>query len=187
MNLISQTTNEEVFLGPPVYFVDSLIRDDNSNAELNRLIAFAKSLKPIEDIRANCNLKIKKEEEEFDIRTTEKEEGNCIVTYIKKYSRKKITDHNNNITYTVWKLIDTKTNYRNIPVRETVRYVYTEIEDKKDKEEGKLSLDGVKLGGDMKINSNFFPATSILVGPYLPIMNERFVDMVTNFCVAKMN
>ena len=47
MELISQTTNEELFLGPPVFYLDSYVEDDYSKEELYRLIAFAKSLKPI--------------------------------------------------------------------------------------------------------------------------------------------
>ena len=47
MELISQTTNEELFLGPPVFYLDSYAEDDYSKEELYRLIAFAKSLKPI--------------------------------------------------------------------------------------------------------------------------------------------
>ena len=47
MELISQATNEELFLGPPVFYLDSYVEDDYSKEELYRLIAFAKSLKPI--------------------------------------------------------------------------------------------------------------------------------------------
>ena len=45
---------------------------------------------------------------ETEIRSESRTEGNIIVTYIKKYERKKRTDYNNNITYTDWKLINTK-------------------------------------------------------------------------------
>ena len=38
MELISQTTNEELFLGPPVYYLDSYVEDDNSKNELNNNI-----------------------------------------------------------------------------------------------------------------------------------------------------
>jgi predicted GTPase len=44
MKLISEETKEELFLSPPVYFLDSLIKDDNSKRELNNLISFAKNL-----------------------------------------------------------------------------------------------------------------------------------------------
>ena len=91
MQLISTTTNEELFLGPPVYYLDSYIEDDNSKEELNRLFAFAKTLNPIEDIRENCNVKYKKVEEEIEVRQNEIIEGDNIVTYTKKYSRKKYT------------------------------------------------------------------------------------------------
>jgi len=44
MKLISEETKEELFLSLPVYFLDSLIKDDNSKRELNNLISFAKNL-----------------------------------------------------------------------------------------------------------------------------------------------
>ena len=107
MELISHTTNEELFLGPPVYFLDSYIDDDNSKAELIRLFSFTKNLNPIEDIRV-CNLKYKKKEEEFEERKREQEEGDYIVTYTTKYSRIKYTDYNKNTIYSDWKELDTK-------------------------------------------------------------------------------
>ena len=167
MELISETTNEELFLGPPVYFLDSYIRDDNSNAELMRLLAFAKSLKPIKDIRANCDLKIKKEEEEFDVRTNENEEGSYIVTYIKKYRRKKFTDYDNNITYSDWELIDTNTQYRDIPVRETVKYIYEEREDKKDEKEEQNILKKEKEEEEQKRNKKLEICDKVVKGGYL--------------------
>lgn len=53
MKLISDTTGEELFLAPPVFFLDSYVEDDHSKASLARLMSFTKSLKPIEDIREN--------------------------------------------------------------------------------------------------------------------------------------
>ena len=139
MELISQTTNEELFLGPPVYYLDSYIQDENSKAELNRLIAFAKTLNPIEDIRENCNLKYKKEEEEFDIRNEDIVQGDYIITYKRKFSRKKYTDYNDNITYGDWELLNTETSSRSVPIR--TEYIYREREtdkgEKKDNEEEK--------------------------------------------------
>ena len=117
MQLISTTTNEELFLGPPVYYLDSYIEDDNSKEELNRLFAFAKTLNPIEDIRENCNVKYKKVEEEIEVRQNEIIEGDNIVTYTKKYSRKKYTDYNDNISYGNEELLSTETSYRSVPVR----------------------------------------------------------------------
>ena len=117
MKLISQTTGEELFLAPPVFFLDSYVEDDNSIAELNRLICFTKSLPPIEDIREKCNLKFKKEEEEFDTRQEDKYEENKIITYIKQFRRKKYTDYNNNITYSDWELFSVDKKERDIQVQ----------------------------------------------------------------------
>ena len=133
MELISQTTNEELFLGPPVYYLDSYIEDDNSKEELNRLIAFAKTLKPIENIRENCDLKYKKVEEEIKYEENEKVEGDYIVTYIKKFSIKKYTDYNDNVSYGKEELLNTDKRYRSAPVREKTIYITQDLlEDKKD-------------------------------------------------------
>ena len=137
MELISQTTNEELFKGPPVFFLDSYVEDDNSKEELNRIIAFAKTLKPIEDIRANCNVKNKIEEYVYETRKEERVEGNLIVTYIKEYKRKKYTDYNNNITYSDWELISIDKKYRSVPVETKTIVVREPDKSKEEKEEEK--------------------------------------------------
>ena len=126
MKLIHKTTNEELFLGPPVFFLDSYVEDDNSNEELQRLIAFAKCLKPIEDIRQNTNLNYKTVIEEFDERREEKVEGNVIITYIKDFKRNKYTDYQGNVTYDDWVQIRQDRIIRDLPV------VYKEKEDSKE-------------------------------------------------------
>ena len=83
MKLISETTNEELFLGPPVYFLDSYVEDDNSKDEINQLLAFTKILEPIENIREKANIKYKSEVEKFEERIESKTEGDYIVTYKK--------------------------------------------------------------------------------------------------------
>ena len=109
----------------PVYFLDSYLEDDNfSNEELLQIMAFSKILNPIESINENSNLQYKEEVLETDIRTESKTEGNYIVTFTKKYERKKYTDYNNNITYSDWQLVNTDTTRRNIPVQ--THYVYEE-------------------------------------------------------------
>ena len=126
MKLISKTTNEELFLSPPVYFLDSYVEDDNSQEELGRLIAFAKHLQPIEDIRHNANLKYKTVIEEFDERREEKVEGNKIITYIKDFKRNKYTDYQGNVTYDDWVQFRQDRIINDLPV------VYKEKEDKKE-------------------------------------------------------
>ena len=117
MKLISETTNEELVKGPPVYFLDSYVEDDNSKEELNQLLVIAKNLDTIKDIRENCNIKFKKEDPQDEIRKEQKREGDYIVTYIKKYRRTQFTDYNNNISNSDWKLIDTDSEYEKIPVQ----------------------------------------------------------------------
>ena len=138
MKLISQTTNEEYFSGPPTFFLDSYPQDDddNSKEELNRLIYFTKSLQPIEDIRENCNLKYKTVEDEYDTRKEDKIEDNKIVTYIKKYKRKKYIDYNNNTTFSDWELLSTDRKKKNISENEI-----DNINNKK--EEKKLNLNSM--------------------------------------------
>lgn len=129
MKLISETTGEELFLAPPIYFLDSYVEDNNSKAELSRLMSFTKSLKPIEDIRDNCNLKYKTVEEEFDHRRDEKIEGNSIVININNYRRKKYIDYNGNVTYSDWESFSQDKIVKDLPVKEVI--VYKEKEKKK--------------------------------------------------------
>ena len=93
-------------------------------------MSFAKALNPIEDIRENCNLKYKKVEEEIYVRQNEIVEGDYIVTYTKKYRRKKYTDYNDNISYSNEELLSTETSYRSVPVRVRTCLYNTRIEDK---------------------------------------------------------
>ena len=119
MKLIHETTNEEELKEPPVYFLDSYVEDDNSKENLKQLISLAKNIEyPIEDIRKKCDIKYKKEEEQIEERTEQKIEGNEIVTYIKKFKRKRFIDYNNNETFSNWELINTRTERKNIPVKE---------------------------------------------------------------------
>lgn len=118
MKLIHETTNEEELRGPPVYFMDSYVEDDNSKENLRQLISLTKSInQPIENIRQNCSLKFKKKETETETRTESVCTGDQIITYIKKYKRTKFIDYNNNETYSNWECIDTRTSYRDIPVK----------------------------------------------------------------------
>ena len=116
MKLISKTTNEDEFLGLPIYYLDSYLGDDNSKNELNKIISFVKHLKPIEDISQDFNSKYLKIEDDFITREENKIEGNYIVTYKKKFQRKKYTDYNNNVTFGDWELIRDDTSYRSVPI-----------------------------------------------------------------------
>ena len=110
--------------------------DDNSKKELYQLIALSKILNPIEDINGDSNLQFKEEMPETEIRSESRTEGNIIVTYIKKYERKKRTDYNNNITYTDWKLITIETKFKAIPVKTEVMYINDRGTEKKASHDG---------------------------------------------------
>ena len=133
MKLVSETTGEELFLAPPTFFLDCYVEDNNSKAELARLMGFAKSLKPIEDIRENCNLNFKNIEEEVEIRRNEKIEGNSIVIEINNFRRKKFTDYNGNVTFSDWENFGQDKIVKDLPVKEVV--IYKEKEKKEEKKE----------------------------------------------------
>lgn len=117
MRLISMTTNEPLFLSPPIFFLDTqgYDGDDNSQKELDRLIYFTKTLQPIENIRENCNIKYKSEKEEFDTRQEEKVENGKIVTYTKQFRRKKYTDYNGKVSYSDWEQFSVDKKERDLP------------------------------------------------------------------------
>ncbi len=149
MKLISKTTNEEEFLGPPTFFLDSYVGDDNSKTELNKIITFAKLLKPIQDIRQDCNLQYLKIEEDTSTRIEDIIEGDNIVTYKKKFKRKKYTDYNNNVTFGDWELESTDKSSRSVPVKHTTEVVYREREREREEEkkDDKIKPEEDSLGG----------------------------------------
>ena len=156
MNLIEKHTGEKSLKKPPVYFLDSYIEDDYSKKQLNNLIAFAKFLKPIENIRTNCDIRFKKKDTESKTIPEEKVEGNSIVTYYKTYKRIKYTDYNDNITYGDWELFDTQTSYRPLPV------VYRERDDSDDDNKSDKS-DKNDNGDDNTLIKDFIGVVAKLV------------------------
>jgi len=175
MELISQTTNEELFLGPPVYYLDSYVEDDNSKNELNRLISFAKNLKPIEDIR-QCKLQYKKEEEEFNTRTYDKVEGDYIVTYTESLKRIKRTDYNNKVTHTEWEILRTDRSSRSVPVRYETQYIdrYRD-EDEDKKEEAKNEEEDEKRKKNEEINKKRETCRKVASGGALGMIGSSIV------------
>ena len=175
MELISQTTNEELFLGPPVYYLDSYVEDDNSKNELNRLISFAKNLKPIEDIR-QCKLQYKKEEEEFNTRTYDKVEGDYIVTYTESLKRIKRTDYNNKVTHTEWEILRTDRSSRSVPVRYETQYIdrYRD-EDEDKKEEAKNEEEDEKRKKNEEINKKRETCQKVASGGALGMIGSSIV------------
>lgn len=111
MEIISETTREPIFNGPPVFFLDSECycdfnqKDEHTKSEILRLIHVAKSRQPIKRIRDDVSISHKKEEEEYETREETKQEGNKIVKIIKKYKRKKYTNYDDDsVFYGDWEL-----------------------------------------------------------------------------------
>ena len=111
MNLISLTTGEELFLGPPTFFLDAkfankkgkkLKKDENTLHELAILINVAKDKESIKKIRDDVNINYKTSEIETEERTESKQEGDKIVTTITKYKRTKYIGYDGKITYSNW-------------------------------------------------------------------------------------
>jgi len=171
MKFIEKNTGEKTVKKPPVYFLDSYIEDDYSKKQLNTLIALAKHLEPIEDIRTNCDLRYKKTEPVTETRVEEKVEGEFIVTYYKKYERIKYTDYNDNETFGDWKLVDTQTCTRSLPVREIERkeIIYKEKEsDKSDSEDSKSNdKEKEEEEGDSLLKDFISTVALTLVGGFL--------------------
>ena len=174
MELISQTTNEELFLGPPVYYLDSYVEDDNSKKELNRLISFAKNLKPIEDIR-QCKLQYKNEKEEFNTRKYDRVEGDYIVTYTESLKRIKRTDYNNKITYTEWEILRTDTSSRSVPVRYETQYIDRYRDEKK--EEAKNKEDDEKRKKNEELNKKRETCDKVVKGGALGMIGSSLLTI----------
>ena len=106
MKLISQTTNEKIFLSPPIFFLDSygIEGDDYSKKEMTNLIYFTKTLKPI-DIYQKKDLFIKEEIIETDRRPIIEENDDEIITKTYFYSRKKQIFYDGNVNYTDWEYL----------------------------------------------------------------------------------
>ena len=102
MKLISEVTKEELNLAPAIFFLDSQVKDEDSEEQIARLRAFAKSLKPIINIRTLANIKYKLVKEEFDRRTSDKIVGNKVITYIDIYRRLRLVDYYDQVSYTNW-------------------------------------------------------------------------------------
>lgn len=93
MQIISMETKEKLYLDVPIFFLDSIRRDKNTNEELQRLICFAKSLPYIETIR-ECNNKYKEVRDEFEEVTNEVKEDGKIVVVTKTYRIRRFYDYN---------------------------------------------------------------------------------------------
>ena len=101
MKIISEETKEEAIFDPPVFFVDSYIRDSDSKDELNKLIDFTKNLNSI-DIFQKKNLFIKEERYEYDNKESVYEEEDYVITKIDVYKRKIQIFYDGTVNHTDW-------------------------------------------------------------------------------------
>ena len=107
----------------PTFFVDSPEEenemDSNTKEEINRLIAWAANLQPLDVSQCKkVDPKIKVEIEEYDERVLNSYEDTANlqkVTIIGKFKRKKLIDYENNETFTDWEPNGEYKKYEKIP------------------------------------------------------------------------
>ena len=154
MKLISDTTHEKIFLGVPIFFVDSLENDKNSKEELKRLINFTKTfVKPIETI-CKSDWRYKETRNIFEYETTEEYEDDRKVIVKKTYKITEYIDYNGNVANVDRILYSTDKQYKDKALKEldlkdcfqTIKYCANNI---------KLSLDTLKFVNQMNKESNY--------------------------------
>ena len=107
----------------PTFFVDSPEEenemDSNTKEEINRLIAWAANLQPLDVSQCKkVDPNIKEEKEEYDERVLNSYEDTANlqkVTIIGKFKRKKLIDYNKKETFTDWEKYDEYKKYETIP------------------------------------------------------------------------
>ena len=102
MKIISEETKENIFLEPPVYFLDSVAQDNFSVSQIKSLISFTKSLSSL-DVFQKKELFIKEEIFEYDTRKRIFDEEDKIITETKYYVREKQIFYDGTINYTNWR------------------------------------------------------------------------------------
>ena len=115
MDIISKETNEKLFLGPPIYFVDNIMNDNNTKEEVKLLFKFLKTLNPIEEINSKVDYNYREikpifrpedPKEEYD----EKEKRFIIVERV--FVQMQYIDYNGNITYSDERIYSEKKQYK---------------------------------------------------------------------------
>lgn len=112
MELITETTGEQVKKKIPTFFLDAeymcgdelIEKDENTLKELNLLLSYAKARKPIKIINEEASIKYQKKEEEFEEREQSKVEGDKKITTITKYKRIKYINYDNSTNYSDWEV-----------------------------------------------------------------------------------
>lgn len=102
MKIMSEETKENLFLEPPVYFLDSVNQDNFSVSQIKSLISFTKSLSSL-DVFQKKELFIKEEISEYDSRKRVFDEEDKIITETYYYIREKQIFYDGTINYTDWR------------------------------------------------------------------------------------
>ena len=156
MKIISDNTHSKLFLGVPIFFLDSLEEDTNSKEELKRLIKFTKTLSPIELVRRTykCNSQYKEIKEIIEGDTREEKEGNRIVVIETKYKRLQYTDYNGNVTYGEKQFYSEIRNYKEKELPKLDEKKFSDYV-KDIAEAGFHGYQGLKFAAEMNRESNY--------------------------------
>ena len=96
MQIISTETNEELYSNVPIFFLDSIRKDNNTKEELKRIIEFAESLRYVEKVR-ECNNEYKEAKDTFEQVTNEVEENGKTIVVTKTYRIRRYYDYNGKV------------------------------------------------------------------------------------------
>lgn len=115
MDIISKETNEDLFLGPPIYFVDNTKNDNNTKEEIKLLFKFLKTLNPIEEINYQVEYNYREIKPIFrrgDPQEVYDEKEKRFIIIEKVYVKMQCIDYNGNITSTPERIYSIKTQYK---------------------------------------------------------------------------
>lgn len=106
MEFIQKCSGEsEVYYDVPIYSLDNESKDEVSEKEINNLIAFAKTLKPIKQIIKKNNV-IKEQYYEYDKKTNITDKEDEIITTTEFFERKVTVLYDGSEVYSDWEKID---------------------------------------------------------------------------------
>jgi len=111
MELVKETNGGKPLTNLPTFFIDSDFerQDPSSIEEVNRLIAWSHSLKPIDIAKVRAaDTRIKETIEERDIRETRTVQGDFECIRRDHYKRNKEIRYNGKITYSNWAIFNTE-------------------------------------------------------------------------------
>lgn len=99
MGLIQKETKEDINFNPPIYFVDNIENDRNTQDQINLLLKLLSTLTPIEYLNKDCNYKYKSKIEIHRVEISEANEGNRVVIVKSVYVKYLYIDYYGNKTF----------------------------------------------------------------------------------------